>query len=531
MSELVALDPRRQLLDAARPVWGGLLVLSSLRFAWLIGFPLAFYYLGEAVWSVAPIVIGYALDVVGRLLAQRLRRSVRVRWLQQSGQRALEKSGPIPEANVDSAFWSAQLTETAIIGDVPAIISACAALAGILVLSFSRLGASSAGLTAGFLSIAVILAVLANRHRAPSLATAVTRRLATAEVLGAAERDAGEIAGPYAQRSYSQQVSRSADAWCRAQDRVERLRLAQHAVIGGLAAGALIWLASRHGVDLLGTRETATTTLRSASDLLLIGSGLPVARLLSGHLDSLLVARAALSKLQVPTLRTRKPSRALAARPRTLGVADLRFRYGDKLALDVKRCSIDLTEPLLVTGENGAGKTTLAAIIANVIEYREGTVHLDGVDVRELSGDDIAFVPQHPVFMLELSIAENAALIAPRASEAELREALAELGLERTLASPVKELSRGEQQRIAIARAFLKRPKLLVLDEPDAWLDHSGRGRLAAALARRADDTAIVLVTHREELIALRGTRLELPAGRLVARQGSDAAPRGSSNA
>lgn len=531
MSELVSLEPERQLLDAARPVWRGLLVLSCLRFAWLIGFPLAFYYLGEAVWSLAPIVAGYGLDVVGQLLAQRLRRSVRVGGLQQSGRRALGKAGPIPEANVDSAFWSAQLTETAVIGDVPAIVSACAALAGILSLSVQRVGASSAVLMTGFLSITVALAVLANRQRAPSLAIAVKQRLATAEVLGAAERDAGEIAGPHAQQRYAEQVSRHAEAWCRAQDRVERLRLLQHTLIGGFAAGALLWLAARHGVDLRGTSGTAATTLRSASDLLLLGSALPIARILAGHLDSLLAARAALAKLQVPTLRTRKPGRALTARPKTLELADLRFRYGDKLALDVKRCSIDLAEPLLVVGENGAGKTTLAAIIANVVEYREGTVRIDGVDVRELSGDDIAFVPQHPVFMLELSIAQNAALVAPESSEADLRGTLAELGLERRVGSPVRELSRGEQQRVAIARAFLKRPKLLVLDEPDAWLDHSGRVLLAAALAERAGETAIVIVTHREELMALRGTRLELPAATLVARQGIGVAARGTSSA
>lgn len=521
-----------QLFETALGVWRDLACLTALRFAWLLAFPLVLYWTDFELWSAAVLAVGYGFDVLGQLLAQRLRRVVRARSLTRSAGRALDKAAPIPEANVDSAFWSAHLSETAIIVDVPGFIASAGALVAIGVLSLARLGPDPVLPAAALFLLALVSLVLTTRARAGLLADTVTRRLATAELLGAAERDAGEIAGAAARERYTGMTAEAAKAWSRAQDRVERRRLIQHACLGAGALLALLWLASRHGIDLLGLTQRDAVTLRSVSDLLLLGSALPIARVLAGHVDSLLVVHTSLSQLDLPRRRTHRAVRRLPAAPRRLSIDQLRYHYSDAVVLDVEHLRVDLTRPLLLTGDNGAGKTTLAAILAGVIEHHDGTVLLDGVDVRELARDDVAFVPQHPLLMLDRSIAENVALIAPNVRTTALKSLLSELGLDREPAHPMRELSRGEQQRVALARALAKQPKLLVLDEPDAWLDRAGREHLVTALERYVPEMALIIVTHRDKLKQLAGTSLELtaPATRSHLHAGA-AEPEGKSRA
>ena len=521
----------RRLLESALEVLPDLARLAALRFAWLLAFPLVFYWTDFELLSVAVLAIGYGFEVVGQLLAQRLRRVIRARSLTRSAGRALDKAAPIPEANVDSAFWGAHLTEAAIIVDVPGFLASFGALIAIGVLSLARLGPALVLPAAAFFLLGLIALVMTTRARASLLAEGVSRRLATAELLGAAERDAGEIAGTCARERYMDMIADAARAWCRAQDRVERTRLLQHACIGGGALLALLWLASRYGVDLLGLGQRDAVTVRSVSDVLLLASALPIARVMASHVDSLLVVHAALSQLEVPRTRKGRGDRRLTAPPTRLSIDDLTYDYSDAVIVDVEHLRVDLTRPLLLTGDNGAGKTTLAAILAGVIEFTQGTVLLDGIDVRDLSSEDVAFVPQHPLLMLDRSIGENVALVAPNATAKVLSSLLIELGLDRDPAHPMRELSRGEQQRVAIARALMKQPKLLILDEPDAWLDRSGRAQLVSALERRLGSLAIVLVTHRDEFQRLAGRTLELTAPALRNATHTAEAVRGKSTA
>ncbi len=76
---------------------------------------------------------------------------------------------------------------------------------------------------------------------------------------------------------------------------------------------------------------------------------------------------------------------------------------------------------------------------------------------------------------------------------------LVELGLEARRARLAGQLSRGQQRRIAIARAILKEPRLLLLDEPDAWLDAEGRSALAFVLRRQSDRGTVIVISHRED--------------------------------
>jgi ABC-type Mn2+/Zn2+ transport system ATPase subunit len=287
------------------------------------------------------------------------------------------------------------------------------------------------------------------------------------------------------------------------------MRWAQHGAIRVAATGAGLWLLWKYGF-LSRDDENVNITLRSASDLLLLGSALPIARVLSSHAESLLSGHYSLTELPSTAPRSRRDRRRLETRPKRLEITGLKHRYGDKLVVDVPSLELDLERPVLVMGENGAGKTTLAAVLGGVIDGSEGRVALDGVDARVLAGDDVAFVPQYPLSVLDLSVLENAQLVAPECSAGELGAVLDELGFTRACTTPMRALSRGEQQRVAIARALAKRPKLLILDEPDAWLDGHGRQLLAGALSRRTDLMSMLIVTHRDEFEELAGAVLDL---------------------
>ena len=125
---------------------------------------------------------------------------------------------------------------------------------------------------------------------------------------------------------------------------------------------------------------------------------------------------------------------------------------------------------------------------------------LDGTEAECIDRGEVAFVPQEPVLVEELSILENAQLVVPQVTPLELTSYLQALNLECDIQAKLGTLSRGERRRVAIARALLKYPRLLLLDEPDAWLDAQGRERLLDALKAIAEDTAIVIVTHRLEI-------------------------------
>lgn len=204
-------------------------------------------------------------------------------------------------------------------------------------------------------------------------------------------------------------------------------------------------------------------------------------------------------------------------------------RYGHHIALD----RVSLTLPpygiTVVLGPNGAGKSTLARVIAGALQPTEGRCTANGVALTEVSPAQVAFVPQHPCFVEEGSVLHNVHLIAPTANPTEVAETLAALGLQVALDRSVSELSRGEQRRVAVARALLKRPRLLVLDEPDAWLDRRGREALAAVLRREGESRAVVWVTHRADLVDPAARVVVLSAAHTVETEGTAHAVQASS--
>ena len=175
--------------------------------------------------------------------------------------------------------------------------------------------------------------------------------------------------------------------------------------------------------------------------------------------------------------------------------------FGSEVALESIDLAIDAGEHMAVLGENGAGKTTLLRILATAARPTSGKLQIMGLDAlreRKRLRARIGFVAHSPGLYPALSATENLEFFCTLQGvrKTKVAETLAIVGLSQVARRPAGELSRGMQQRLAIGRAILHDPKLLVLDEPDASLGSDGADLLATLMRGRT----VVLSTHDHAL-------------------------------
>jgi branched-chain amino acid transport system ATP-binding protein len=228
-------------------------------------------------------------------------------------------------------------------------------------------------------------------------------------------------------------------------------------------------------------------------------------------------------------------SPAAAAAPAALAVEDLVAGYGEVLALDKVTITAETATITAVLGANGAGKTTLLRAISGMVRPRSGRVLLDGADRSGRGPEDmaragIAHVPEGHGVIAELTVEENLRIgmmswpgIAPRRADraAALAEAYERFGVladrRRRLAAT---LSGGERQMLAIARALVARPRVLLLDEPSLGLAPKIMTQVLDMVVRLSRENSITIVLVEQNAraalaIADRGVVLNL--GRVVA--------------
>ncbi|MDH6132222.1 ATP-binding cassette subfamily B protein [Kitasatospora sp. MAA4] len=200
----------------------------------------------------------------------------------------------------------------------------------------------------------------------------------------------------------------------------------------------------------------------------------------------------------------------------------------EKVTLEVRR-----GEVVALVGENGSGKTTLSKILAGLYLPTEGAVTWDGVDTRDLDPHALwqqtGVVPQNYAHF-PVTARENITLGQPHSNDEAIHAAAVSSGasdvlddlrsgLDTLLAREMwggQELSGGQWQRIAIARAFYRRAGLLVMDEPTSALDPRAEHRIFAGLREMARDRAVVLVSHRLANIAMADRIVVLDHGRVI---------------
>jgi heme exporter protein A len=190
-----------------------------------------------------------------------------------------------------------------------------------------------------------------------------------------------------------------------------------------------------------------------------------------------------------------------AAGPFVLVANGLTHWFGKEVALESIDLAVDAGEHMAVLGENGAGKTTLLRILATAARPTSGRLQIMGLDAigeRRRLRRRIGFVAHAPGLYPALSATENLEFFCTLQNVKRERVAvtLALVGLTQVGDRPAGQLSRGMQQRLAIGRAILHDPKLLVLDEPDSSLGSDAAELLAAVMHERT----VVLATHDHAL-------------------------------
>ena len=208
------------------------------------------------------------------------------------------------------------------------------------------------------------------------------------------------------------------------------------------------------------------------------------------------------------------------------------YENGDhkQKALDHVNMSLEEGKFVVILGPSGAGKSTLLNLLGGLDSPTEGKITVNGKDISGLSGNELAdyrastvgFVFQFYNLIPTLTVHENVTLvkeIAPNALSA--TEMLKEVGLEDHLKNFPSELSGGEQQRVSIARALAKNPKILLCDEPTGALD-SETGvlvlKLLLKMAREYGKT-IVIVTHNQNIAKMADVVMICQNGKIVSRE------------
>ena len=217
-----------------------------------------------------------------------------------------------------------------------------------------------------------------------------------------------------------------------------------------------------------------------------------------------------------------------------ISISDLTFRWSPKLSpvIDIKELTILRGEKVFIYGPSGSGKTTLLGLFGGVLTQDSGSLTINGKDLKSLSGgmrdqyraDHIGFIFQQFNLIPYLDVLENV-LLPLRFSKAkqnavsnnvhQAQSLLGRLGIKEShFKKKVFELSVGQQQRVAAARALIGSPKLVIADEPTSALDADLRDKFVSILEELVTScgATLVFVSHDHSLSKLFDRKIDLPA-------------------
>lgn len=226
--------------------------------------------------------------------------------------------------------------------------------------------------------------------------------------------------------------------------------------------------------------------------------------------------------------------------PRTAGAVtfdDVRFSYADRPVIEAVSLEVPAGRTVALVGHTGCGKTTLVNLVPRFYDASGGRVLVDGHDVRDLKLDDlrrhIGVVTQDP-FLFSAGIAENIRAGRPDATDAEVHAAARAAqaddfivalpeGYDTVVGERGFTLSGGQRQRLAIARALVMDPRILILDDATSSVDVETEYRIREALAEAMRGRTTFIIAHRPSTISLADEVVVLDHGRVVERGTHDA--------
>lgn len=195
---------------------------------------------------------------------------------------------------------------------------------------------------------------------------------------------------------------------------------------------------------------------------------------------------------------------------KAIELRNLKFSYGTTPILNIPELEVKETEFVFLFGPSGSGKSTLLELIAGVLQSQSGELKVCGQDLTRLSlsgldhfrAENIGYIFQSFNLIPYLSVLEN--ILLPflfqksEVDEADLTVLTKSLGLQNYLNRPVSQLSVGQQQRVAVARALIKKPKIILADEPTSALDYNHRENFLKILFDlcKTHKTSVLFVSH-----------------------------------
>ncbi|AVJ27312.1 ABC transporter ATP-binding protein [Achromobacter spanius] len=315
---------------------------------------------------------------------------------------------------------------------------------------------------------------------------------------------------------------------------------AVQAVFAGLLFAAAFWLNGLLGAGAA-TGEVVAAIVAMLLAVRYIDGLLEVA----GYGEVLRGARAQLGEIDALFAVAPLPEPAAPQTPRdaSIELRDVRFRYVQDAPDVLLGVSLRIAPGTMIAliGASGSGKTTLARLIARFFDVTQGSVHVGGVDVRQIASAQLASqISQifQDTYLFTGSIADNIRAGRPGSNDADVLQAAREAGVDEIAArlphgmdTPVGEggtrLSGGERQRIAIARALISDAPILLVDEATAALDAGNQAVIADTLARLRGKRTLVVIAHQLSTVAMADEIAVLEDGRVV-EAGAPAALRAS---
>ncbi|WP_343004980.1 MULTISPECIES: ABC transporter ATP-binding protein [unclassified Collinsella] len=260
--------------------------------------------------------------------------------------------------------------------------------------------------------------------------------------------------------------------------------------------------------------------------LTMVSVMLPRAEVACERVEDVLNTQSSIREPENPQLPTADAPRG------QLEFRDVSFSYpdGDENVVTGVNFTVRAGETLGIIGATGSGKSTIAQLIPRLYDATEGTVALDGIDVRDMSLSElrhrIGFVPQQGM-LFSGTIETNLKFAGDTVSDDDMRAAASiaqatefiegrEGGYESEISQGGTNVSGGQRQRLAIARALAKRPEVMVFDDSFSALDYKTDAKLREALATSASDSAVVVVAQRIATIMRATQIIVLDDGRVV---------------